>query len=103
MAILSVALGLLYKLTPNTKVEFKRGHDRRPLRRRRVAWLQSIGLSLAVAARTNASKYYGGSRSIVLRSWADCTFSWLILLFGAKCAYAYQNRWPICRIASRKM
>jgi membrane protein len=90
IAILSLALGLFYKLTPNTKVEF--GAAMIGGSCAGAAWhiYNQLGLLLAAKA-ISASKFYGSLFLIVLVM-GGLYILWLIILFGAQIAYAYQNR-----------
>jgi len=90
IAILSLTLGLFYKLTPNTKVEL------RPAMLGGLcagaAWHIYNQLGFVLVARAmSASKFYGSVFLIVLLM-GGLYILWLILLFGAQIAYAYQNR-----------
>lgn len=88
--ILSLALALFYKLTPNTKVEtraallggFFAG----------AAWHLYIQVSYLIAARADGASRIYGSIVLVLLFMGGLYIVWLILLFGAQIAYAYQNR-----------
>jgi membrane protein len=90
VAILSLALCLLYKLTPNTKVEF--GAALLGGVCSGVAWhvYNQLGF-LLVAKAMSASRFYGGVFLIVLVM-GGLYVLWLIILFGSQIAYAYQNR-----------
>jgi membrane protein len=90
IAILSLALGLFYKLTPNTKVEF--GAAMIGGSCAGAAWHVYNQLGLLLAAKAiSASKFYGSLFLIVLVM-GGLYVLWLIILFGAQIAYAYQNR-----------
>ena len=89
IVILSLALGLLYKFTPNTKVEMK------------AALLGGLCAGLAwhlynqlgfilVAHALSASKFYGSVFLVVLLM-GGLYILWLIILFGSQIAYACQN------------
>ena len=90
MVILSLALALFYKLTPNTKVEtraallggFFAG----------TAWHVYIQISYLIAARADGASRIYGSIVLVLLLMGGLYIVWLILLFGAQIAYAFQNR-----------
>lgn len=90
IGILSLALGLFYKLTPNTKVEF--GAAMIGGLCAGAAWhiYNQLGF-LLVGRAMSASKYYGSVFLIVLLM-GGLYVLWLILLLGAQIAYAYQNR-----------
>jgi membrane protein len=90
IAIISVALALFYKLTPNTKVEFRAALFGGLFAG--TAWHFYNQLGFLLAARVaSASKIYGGLFLVVLLM-GGLYIVWLILLFGAQIAYAYQNR-----------
>ena len=90
VAILSLALGLFYKLTPNTKVEF--GAAMIGGSCAGAAWHVYNQLGLLLAAKAiSASKFYGSLFLIVLVM-GGLYILWLIILFGAQIAYAFQNR-----------
>lgn len=90
IAILSLTLGLFYKLTPNTKVEFSAAMVGGLCAG--AAWHFYNQLSFLLVARAmSASKFYGGLSLVVLLM-GGLYILWLILLFGAQIAYAYQNR-----------
>jgi len=90
ISILSLTLGLFYKLTPNTKVEFNAAMTGGFCAG--VSWhfYNQLGFLLAAKAMS-ASKFYGGLFLVVLLM-GGLYILWLILLFGAQIAYAYQNR-----------
>ena len=90
IVILSLALGLLYKLTPNTKVEF--GAAMIGGLCAGVAWHSYNQLSFILASRAlSANKLYGSIFLFVLLM-VGLYFLWVIILFGAQIAYACQNR-----------
>ena len=90
IAVLSLALALFYKLTPNTKVESNAAMIGGLCAG--AAWHFYNQLTFLLASRTlSASKFYGGLALIVLMMVGLYVF-WLIILFGAQMAYAYQNR-----------
>ena len=90
IAFLSFMLGCFYKLTPNTKVEFSAAMIGGLCAA--AAWHVYNQLGFVLLARAlNASKYYGGLALVVLVM-GGLYILWLILLFGAQIAYAYQNR-----------
>ena len=90
IVILSLALGLLYKLTPNTKVEF--GAAMIGGLCAGVSWHCYNQLSFVLASRAlSANKLYGGIFLFVLLM-VGLYFLWVIILFGAQIAYACQNR-----------
>ncbi len=90
MAILSFMLGCFYKLTPNTKVEFRAAMIGGLCAG--IAWHVYNQLGFVLLSRAlNASKLYG-SLALVVLVMGGLYILWLILLFGAQIAYAYQNR-----------
>lgn len=90
IAILTFLLGLFYKLTPNTKVEF--GAAMLGGFFAGTSWHVYNQLGFLLLSRAlNASKYYGGLAIVVLVM-GGLYILWLIILFGAQIAYAYQNR-----------
>jgi membrane protein len=90
VAVLSFTLGLFYKLTPNTKVEFRAAMIGGLCAG--TAWHIYNQLGFVLVARAmSASKFYGGIFLIVLLM-GGLYILWLIILFGAQIAYAYQNR-----------
>jgi len=88
--LMSLALALFYKVTPNTEVKtrpallggFVAG----------TAWhcYNQLGF-LLVSRATNASRIYGSLFLLVLFM-GGLYIVWLILLLGAQIAYAFQNR-----------
>jgi membrane protein len=90
IAVLSLTLGLFYKLTPNTKVEFSAAMIGGLCAG--AAWHFYNQLSFLLASRAlSASKLYGSIFLFVLLM-LGLYFLWVIILFGAQIAYAYQNR-----------
>jgi len=88
--VLSLAFGLFYQLVPNTRVQWQAalvgGIVGGSL------WQLNNKLSvLYVSKAVTYSKIYG-SLSLIPLFLVGMYFSWLILLFGAQVAYAYQNR-----------
>jgi len=89
--LVSIAFALLYKLMPNTQVHWS------------AAWaggivggclwlLLNIGNAISTSRVVSISKIYGTALGLVPIFLIGLYFSWLILLFGAQVAYAYQNR-----------
>jgi membrane protein len=88
--ILSLTLCLLYKFTPNTKVEL--GAAMLGGACAGTVWHVYNQLSFVLVARAmSASKFYGGVFLIVLLM-GGLYILWLIVLFGTQVAYAWQNR-----------
>lgn len=90
VTILSLTLGMVYKLTPNTKVEY--GAAMVGGLFSGASWHIYNQLGFLLLSRTqSASKLYGGLVLVVLVM-GGLYILWLIILFGAQIAYAYQNR-----------
>lgn len=88
--IVCVTFALFYKLMPNTKVHFGAALVGGALAG--VTWHLFNIISLHLASRwVNASKIYGSLALIPLLMLGLYTV-WVIVLFGAQVAYAYQNR-----------
>jgi membrane protein len=83
-------LALFYKLTPNTKVEFSAAVVGGVVAGAAWHFYNQLGFLLASRA-VSANKFYGGLFLVVLLM-SGLYIIWLILLFGAQVAYAYQNR-----------
>jgi membrane protein len=90
IALISLMLALFYKLTPNTKVEFSAALVGGLCAGAAWHFYNQLGF-LLVARANSASAFYGGVFLIVLVM-GGLYIVWLILLFGAQIAYAYQNR-----------
>jgi len=90
IAITSFALAMFYKLTPNTKVEFRAALLGGFFAGAAWHFYNQLGFLLAARA-VSASKFYG-SLALVVLLMGGLYIVWLILLFGAQIAYAYQNR-----------
>jgi membrane protein len=90
IAIFSLTLALFYKLTPNTKVEFRAASIGGLCAG--VSWhvYNQLGF-LLVGRAMSTSKFYGGVFLIVLLM-GGLYVLWVIILLGAQIAYAYQNR-----------
>lgn len=90
LAIICLTFTLFYKLMPNTKVNFTAALTGGALAG--TAWLLFNQLSFYLGARAiTASKIYGGLALIPLLMFGLYVV-WLIVLFGAQTAYAFQNR-----------
>ena len=90
IAIISFMLALFYKLTPNTKVEFGAALIGGLFAGAAWHFYNQLGF-LLVSRAFSASAFYGNLFLIVLVM-GGLYIVWLILLFGAQIAYAYQNR-----------
>ena len=89
--LVSIVFALLYKMMPNTQVNW------------RAAFIGGVvggtlWLLLSIASAVNLgrvvamSKLYGTALGIIPIFLIGMYFSWLIMLFGAQVAYAFQNR-----------
>lgn len=88
--VISVTFALFYKLMPNTKVHFTAALVGGGLAG--VSWHVFNLVSIHFATRAmNASKVYG-SLALVPLFMLGLYAVWVIVLFGAQVAYAYQNR-----------
>jgi membrane protein len=89
ISVLSLALALLYKFTPNTKVEIKAALLGGVCAG--AAWHLYNQLGFVLVARTmSANQFYGGVFLIVVLM-GGLYLLWLIILFGSQIAYACQN------------
>lgn len=90
VVIISIAFALVYKLMPNTKVRFSAAFIGGLLAG--TAWhiFNLLSLHLGSSA-VNASKIYG-SLMLVPLLMVGLYVVWVIVLFGAQVAYAFQNR-----------
>ena len=89
--LLSILFALLYKVMPNTEVNW-----RAALMGGLVGgslWLMlNIVNAVNLSRVVGMSKIYGTALGIIPIFLIGLYFSWLIMLFGAQVAYAYQNR-----------
>jgi membrane protein len=90
IAVLCVTFALLYMLMPNTKVHW-RAALAGGLAGGILFHLNNVVSVLYVSRVVSNSKIYG-SLGLVPVFMIGLYLSWLILLFGAQVAYAYQNR-----------
>ena len=88
--IVSLALALFYRCMPNTKVEMRAALLGGLFAGAAWHFYNQLGFLLAARA-LSASKIYGSLFLLVLLM-GGLYIVWLILLFGAQIAYAYQNR-----------
>jgi membrane protein len=89
-AILGVGFALFYQLMPNTKVDW-----RAALAGGMVGgclWQMNNMLSVLYVSRVVTNSKIYGSLGMVPVVMIGLYFSWIILLFGAQVAYAFQNR-----------
>lgn len=90
IVVISVTFGMFYKLVPNTRVHFGAAFMGGALAG--TAWHLFNLISLHLASRAvNASKIYGSLALFPLLMVGLYT-AWVIVLFGAQVAYAFQNR-----------
>jgi len=90
VAVISLTFALFYKLVPNTKVHFGAALVGGVLAG--TAWHIFNLVSLYLGSRAvNASKIYG-SLALVPLLMLGLYGVWVIVLFGAQVAYAFQNR-----------
>jgi membrane protein len=88
--VISIMFALFYKLLPNTKVHFRAAIVGATLAA--VCWYGFNLFSLYLAGRwVSASKVYG-SLALIPLLMASLWVVWVIVLFGAQVAYAFQNR-----------
>ena len=90
IAILSFMLALFYKLTPNTKVEFSAALVGGLVAG--AAWHIYNQLSFLLVQRAFSANLFYGNLFLIVLVMGGLYIVWLILLFGAQIAYAYQNR-----------
>jgi uncharacterized BrkB/YihY/UPF0761 family membrane protein/DNA-binding IscR family transcriptional regulator len=88
--VLSLAFGLFYKLIPNTRVQPKAALVGGIVGG--TLWQFNNKLSVFYVSKVLSYSQIYGSLSIVPLFLIGMYFSWLILLFGAQVAYAFQNR-----------
>jgi len=90
LVVLCLAFALVYLLVPNTKVQFNAALIGGVVGGS-LWYLNNIFGFLYVTRVVNNSKIYG-SFGLVPVFMVGLYFSWVILLFGAQVAYAFQNR-----------
>lgn len=90
LVVLWLAFALMYQLVPNAKVRFSAAFVGGVVAG--SLWhLNNVFGFLCVSRVVTNSKIYGGL-GLVPVFMAGLYFSWLLLLFGAQVAYAFQNR-----------
>jgi membrane protein len=89
-AILTVAFSLFYYLMPNTKVQWRAALVGGLLGG--CLWQLNNEISVLYVSRVVSNSRIYGSLGMVPVFMIGLYFSWMILLFGAQVAYAYQNR-----------
>jgi len=90
IAIISFMLALFYKFTPNTKVEFSAALVGGVVAG--AAWHFYNQLGFLLAQRAFSANLFYGNLFLIVLVMGGLYIVWLILLFGAQIAYAYQNR-----------
>jgi membrane protein len=89
--LVSVVFALLYKMMPNTQVNWRAALIGGVVGG--TLWLLlSITSAVNLGRVINMSKIYGTALGIIPIFLIGMYFSWLIMLFGAQVAYAFQNR-----------
>jgi len=88
--VLSLAFSMIYLLLPNTRVRFSAALAGGLTAG--VLWHLNNKLSVVFVSRITSNSAIYGSLGIVPVFMIGMYFCWLILLFGAQVAYAYQNR-----------
>lgn len=89
-AILSMAFALFYQFMPNTKVHWKAALAGGAVGG--CLWQLNNQFSVLYVSRVVTNSKIYGSLGMVPVVMVGLYFSWLILLFGAQVAYAFQNR-----------
>jgi membrane protein len=89
--LVSVVFALLYRMMPNTQVNWRAAFIGGVVGG--TLWLLlSITSAVNLGRVVNMSKIYGTALGIIPIFLIGMYFSWLIMLFGAQVAYAFQNR-----------
>lgn len=89
--VVSLVFALLYKLMPNTQVNWRAALTGGIMGG--TLWLMlNLFNAFNVTRVVNMSKIYGTALGIIPIFLLGLYFSWLIMLFGAQVAYAFQNR-----------
>ena len=88
--VLSLAFALLYQVMPNTPVQWQGSLVGGIVGG--TLWQLNHELNVRYASKATTYGQIYGSLSIIPLFLVGMYFSWLILLFGAQVAYAYQNR-----------
>lgn len=88
--VLCLTFALLYKLMPNTKVDFSAAFVGGAVAG--IAWHTYNNLGFLLASQViRADKLYG-SIALILLFMGGLYIAWLTVVFGAQVAYAFQNR-----------
>ncbi|EEF57704.1 YhjD/YihY/BrkB family envelope integrity protein [Pedosphaera parvula] len=90
VVVLCLSFGLFYMLMPNTKVSWKAAVVGGTVGG--ILWHFNNMFSVYYVSRVVTNSRFYGSLGMVPVFMVGLYFSWLILLFGAQVAYAYQNR-----------
>jgi membrane protein len=90
LVVLSLAFALAYQLMPNTRVQWQAALIGGLVGG--VLWQLNSYFNVVYMSRVVAYSKIYGSLGVVPVFLIGLYFSWLILLFGAQVAYAYQNR-----------
>ena len=88
--VLSLGFGMFYQLMPNTRVQWQAALVGGIVGG--CLWQANNILSKTYISKAVSYSQIYGSLSIIPLFLVGMYFSWLILLFGAQVAYAYQNR-----------
>jgi len=90
MVVLCVTFSLIYMLIPNTPVHWKAALVGGTIGG--LLWYLNNAVSVLYVSRVVSNSKIYGSLGLIPVFMIGLYFSWLILLFGAQLAYAYQNR-----------
>lgn len=88
--ILSLLFGVLYRLMPNTRVDWRAAAVGGVIAG--VLWQLNQEFSFFYVSRVVSNSRIYGSLSAIPVFMIGLYISWIIVLFGAQVAYAYQNR-----------
>ena len=90
VVVLCLMFGLLYQLMPSTRVQWQAALVGGLVAG--VLWHINNTLSALFVSRVTSNNVIYGSAGMIPVFMVGLYFGWLILLFGAQVAYAYQNR-----------
>ncbi len=90
VVVLCLAFALLYLFMPNTKVQWRAAMIGGLVGG--VLWHLNNAFSVFYVSRWVSNSRIYGSLAVIPVAMLGMYFGWLILLFGAQVAYAYQNR-----------
>jgi membrane protein len=88
--VVSLLFGLLYQLMPNTRVKWKAAMLGAVVAA--TLWILNSNCSVVFASRVVSASSMYGSLAVIPVFLIGIYISWIILLFGAQVAYAYQHR-----------